>query len=61
MAKGSGKDEGQGGEEKKGSGGFRVPAIVMLPVGLGVGWLVGDVLGAILGGVIGFFLWRSRS
>ncbi len=43
------------------SGGFRVPAWAMLPVGVGVGWLVANWLGAIFGGVIGFFLWRSRA
>jgi hypothetical protein len=59
MAKKSGK--GKSGGTQKGGGGIRVPAWVMLPVGLGVGWAVGDVLGAILGGVIGFFLWRSRA
>ncbi len=43
------------------SGGFRVPAWAMLPVGVGVGWFVASWLGAIFGGVIGFFLWRSRA
>jgi hypothetical protein len=56
---------GSGGEEEgKGqagnSGGFRIPAILMVPVGAIVGWLVGNWPGAILGGVIGIFLWRSR-
>jgi hypothetical protein len=44
-----------------GSGGFRIPSILMVPVGLSVGWMAGDWLGAVLGGVIGFFLWRSRA
>jgi hypothetical protein len=43
------------------SGGPRVPAILMVPVGLAVGWMVAQWLGAILGGVLGVFLWRSRA
>ena len=50
------KDE----EQHEDSGGFRVPSILMVPVGLSVGWLVAGWLGAIFGGVIGIFLWRSR-
>ena len=61
MARKAGSGKGKGKDRKGDSGGFRVPAILMLPVGLTVGWLVGNVLGAILGGVIGFFLWRSRA
>ena len=59
MAKKAGK--GKGGKSQEGGGGVRIPAWVMLPVGLGVGFAAGDILGAILGGVIGFFLWRSRA
>jgi len=47
-------------EESEESGGFRVPSIIMVPVGASVGWLVAGWLGAIFGGVIGIFLWRSR-
>ncbi len=47
--------------ELKGDGGFRLPSIVMVPVGLVVGWFVADWPGAIFGGVIGIFLWRSRA
>lgn len=39
----------------------RVPAWVMLPVGLGVGFMVVGWAGAVFGGVIGAFLWRSRA
>jgi len=56
-----GKIPGQTQPELKGDGGFRVPSIVMIPVGLAVGWFVADWAGAIFGGVIGVFLWRSRA
>ena len=52
------KDKGPSAER---SGGFRVPAIVMVPVGLVVGWFVASWPGAIFGGIIGVFLWRSRA
>ena len=52
-----GKEKGPG--RKGGDGGVRIPAIVMVPVGLSVGWLVANWPGAIFGGVIGIFLWRS--
>lgn len=56
-----GSGTGKKGEEQpEDSGGFRVPSILMVPVGLSVGWLVAGWLGAIFGGVIGIFLWRSR-
>ena len=45
----------------KGDGGFRVPSIVMVPVGVAVGWFVASWAGAIFGGILGFFLWRSRA
>lgn len=47
--------------ELKGDDGFRVPSIVMVPVGLAVGWFVANWPGAILGGILGIFLWRSRA
>lgn len=47
--------------ELKGDDGFRVPSIVMVPVGLAVGWFVAGWLGATLGGILGIFLWRSRA
>ena len=47
--------------EDKGGGGFRVPSIVMVPVGLVVGLVVANWPGAIFGGLIGVFLWRSRA
>ena len=55
---GGGKNTGDGPEAK---GGFRVPSMVMVPVGLAVGWIVGNWMGANFGGVIGLFLWRSRA
>ena len=61
---GGGKKSGGGGSAgsaQKASGGGRIPAFVMFPVGLAVGWFVADWPGAIFGGVIGFFLWRSRA
>ncbi len=57
---GSGREE-KGKDPAGKSGGFRIPAILMVPVGVSVGWLVGNWPGAILGGVIGIFLWRSRA
>ena len=57
---GSGKKE-TGENTSEDAGGFRVPSILMFPVGLGVGWVVAGWPGAIFGGVIGFFLWRSRA
>ena len=59
MAKKSGRNND--GEDQDNTGGLRIPAILMVPVGLCVGWMVGDVLGAALGAVIGVFLWRSRA
>lgn len=50
---------GQG--SKRAAGGFRVPSIVMVPVGLAVGWFVASWPGALFGGLIGVFLWRSRA
>lgn len=44
-----------------GEGGFRIPSITMVPVGVAVGWFVANWPGAIFGGVIGIFLWRSRA
>ena len=49
------------GRKSKMGGGGRIPAWVMLPVGLAVGWFVASWPGAVFGGVIGFFLWRSRA
>ena len=51
----------KGEDQREGSGGFRVPAFIMFPVGLLVGWFVADWPGAVFGGVIGAFLWRSRA
>jgi hypothetical protein len=51
---------GSGKEASGENGGFRVPPVMMIPVGVVAGWLMGDWLGGILGGVIGVFLWRSR-
>ena len=48
------------GEEKSG-GGFRVPSILMIPVGLAVGWFVANWPGAVFGGVVGIFFWRVRA
>ena len=47
--------------EEDGGGGFRVPSIVMVPVGVVVGFVAANWLGAIFGGLIGVFLWRSRA
>lgn len=47
--------------ELKGGGGFRIPSVFMVPVGLAVGWFVASWAGAIFGGIIGVFLWRSRA
>jgi hypothetical protein len=47
--------------EPKRSPGFRVPPIVMVPLGLAVGWLMAGWGGALFGGVMGVLLWRSRS
>ena len=55
------KIPGQLQPELKGEGGFRVPSIVMVPVGIAVGWFVASWAGAIFGGVVGVFLWRSRA
>jgi len=44
-----------------GKGGFRVPSLVMVPLGLAVGWFVADWSGAIFGGILGILLWRSRT
>ena len=54
--RGKGKERGG-----KGSGGPRVPAFLMVPVGLTVGWMVAGWPGAVFGGAIGIFLWRSRA
>jgi len=43
------------------SGGFRIPSILMVPVGGAVGYLVAAWPGALFGGLIGVFLWRSRA
>ena len=51
------KEEGQ----PENSGGFRIPAVLMVPAGLSVGWVVANWPGAIFGCVIGIFLWRSRA
>ena len=60
-----GGTESEKGKKAKGHpgkfGGFRIPAMFMVPVGLAVGWFVADWPGAVFGGVIGFFLWRSRA
>lgn len=40
---------------------FRVPAIVVLPLGPLVGWIVADVPGAVIGLLVGFVAWRARS
>jgi hypothetical protein len=49
-------------ERRRGAGdGFRVPSLMMVPVGLAVGWFVASWPGAIFGGIIGVFLWRSRA
>ncbi len=60
------REENRGGQKAPknggaGGSGLRIPAFLMVPVGLGVGWAAGHWMGAILGGVIGFFLWRSRA
>jgi hypothetical protein len=47
--------------ELKGESDFRIPSIVMIPVGLAVGYFVAHWPGAIFGGIIGVFLWRSRA
>ena len=47
--------------EEKGGGGFRIPSIVMVPVGLVAGFVAAQWAGAIFGGIIGVFLWRSRA
>lgn len=52
-------DLGDGKTDKAGA--FRIPPILMVPVGLAVGWMVADWPGAIFGGLIGVFLWRSRA
>ena len=56
-----GPDRGKPGDETPGGrSGVRIPAFLMVPVGLAVGWMVADWPGAVFGGVIGIFLWRSR-
>jgi hypothetical protein len=55
------KIPGQLQPELKVDGGFRIPSIFMVPVGLAVGWFVASWAGAIFGGIIGVFLWRSRA
>ena len=47
--------------ELKGESEFRIPSLVMIPIGLAVGYFVAYWPGAIFGGVIGIFLWRSRA
>jgi len=55
-----GRERGSPGGPKK-AGQVRVPAIVMVPVGLTVGWFVANWAGAVFGGIVGVFLWRSRA
>ena len=57
----AGKGGKKAGDEKGGPNGFRVPAIVVWPLCIGICWLFADWPGAIVGGVAGFFLWRSRA
>ena len=45
----------------RGGNGFRVPAIVVVPVCAGVGWFVAGWPGAIFCGAVGIFLWRMRA
>ena len=58
--RGSGREE-KGEGQTEDSGRFRIPPILMVPVGASVGWLVANWPGAIFGVVIGIFLWRSRA
>jgi hypothetical protein len=55
--------KGAGGRNRDGErkGEFRVPAIVVLPLCIGICWLFAGWPGAIVGAVAGFFLWRSRA
>jgi hypothetical protein len=49
------------GDPEETPGGFRIPSILMIPVGSAVGWFVASWPGAIFGGIIGVFLWKSRA
>lgn len=48
------------GKKRPGSGGPRVPSVVIAPLCLAVGWFVAGWPGAVFGGIVGVFLWRSR-